>query len=53
MELTKILNIVPDHLEKAADDGYAFIAKTWIPAMLVTVSAGLETIKPKLAVPKD
>lgn len=39
--LLKIFNVVPSHLEKAADDWYTFIANTWIPAMLVTVSAGL------------
>ncbi|UJL47408.1 2-hydroxycarboxylate transporter family protein [Virgibacillus sp. NKC19-16] len=37
----KIFNLLPEYIEKAAEDWYELITKAWVPAILVAISAGM------------
>jgi malate:Na+ symporter len=37
----KISGVLPERVEGAAADWYTFISKVWVPAVLVTISAGM------------
>ncbi|MBM6619649.1 2-hydroxycarboxylate transporter family protein [Bacillus suaedaesalsae] len=37
----KLFNILPASVEKASEDWYDFISMAWVPAILVTISAGM------------
>lgn len=37
----KIFNVLPSVIEKSTEDWYDFITKSWVPAILVSISAGM------------
>ncbi|MFZ3591360.1 2-hydroxycarboxylate transporter family protein [Bacillus sp. DJP31] len=37
----KLFKLLPDSVEKASEDWYDFISMAWVPAILVTISAGM------------
>lgn len=41
----KIFNVLPEYIEKAAEDWYNLITKAWVPAILVAISAGMVDFK--------
>ncbi|WP_175639314.1 2-hydroxycarboxylate transporter family protein [Metabacillus schmidteae] len=41
----KIFNVLPEYIEKAAEDWYDLITKAWVPAILVAISAGMVDFK--------
>ena len=51
--LLKIFNVLPNHINDAAGEWYEFISSAWVPAVLVTISAGMIDFKSVLELATD
>ncbi|MRG84973.1 2-hydroxycarboxylate transporter family protein [Salinibacillus xinjiangensis] len=49
----KIFNVLPEYIEKAAEDWYDLITKAWVPAILVAISAGMVDFKSVIQIVTD
>ncbi|MGK7376932.1 2-hydroxycarboxylate transporter family protein [Planococcus sp. 1R117A] len=49
----KLFNVLPESIEKSSEDWYEFISIAWVPAVLVTISAGMIDFKSVLGIVTD
>ncbi|TWT01828.1 2-hydroxycarboxylate transporter family protein [Planomicrobium sp. CPCC 101079] len=49
----KLFRILPESIEKSSEDWYDFISMAWVPAVLVTISAGMIDFNSVLGIVTD